>query len=138
MMEGLREQWRTFKSGRPGHRFHDRYERNKEALSGKSWIARFIKPVAGIVLLVAGVVFCLIPGPGAPLLLIGACLMADVSLPVARALDWFDIQLRNMSNHARKWWGRSSAMAKSAVILLVFFLASGAGYGGFRLLSERW
>ncbi|RYD68892.1 MAG: hypothetical protein EOP84_29510 [Verrucomicrobiaceae bacterium] len=81
-------------------------------------------------------VFCLIPGPGLPLLLIGAGLLADVSLPVARGLDRVDVAIRGLCSRAGQWWKRSSTAAKSAVILLAVFVACGAGYGGFRLFGE--
>jgi hypothetical protein len=136
-MGWFKKHWREFKEGRPGHRFQDRYERNKESREGRSWLARFIKPFAGVALVVAGIVFCLIPGPGLPLLLIGAGLLADVSLPVARAMDWVDIRLREMMAKMKRWWKSASVPAKSAAILFVVFLISGVGYGGFRLFMER-
>lgn len=133
-MEALKKQWRAFKDGRPGHRFQDRYERNKEERAERSSFMRFLKPVAGISLIVAGVVFCLIPGPGVPLLLIGAGLMADVSLSVAKVMDWLDVRTRAIISRASQWWKQASMAAKSAVIVLAVFVISGAGYGGFLFL----
>src|SRR5215217_7522080 len=103
-MEAFKKQWRAFKEGRPGHRFQDRYERNKEVREDRSGLVRFIKPFAGIALVVAGVVFCLIPGPGVPLLLVGAGLLADVSLPVARAMDCVDVRIREVFSAMKRWW----------------------------------
>lgn len=136
-MSRFQQQWLEFKNGRPGHRFQDRYERNKERRAERSSFMRFLKPVAGISLIVAGVVFCLIPGPGLPLLLIGAGLMADVSLPVARGLDRLDVWTRAVISRIKRWWKSSSTAAKSAVILLAVFLVSGVGYGGFRFFIDR-
>ena len=96
-----------------------------------------IKPLAGIGMLVAGVVFCLIPGPGLPLLLIGAGLLADVSRPVARAMDWADVKVRSVISRCALWWKQASTGAKYTVIVLAVFLGSGAGYGGFRILMEH-
>lgn len=131
-----KKQWLEFKHGRPGHRFQDRFERNQQARSGRSPMTRFIKPFAGVVLLVAGVVFCLIPGPGLPLLLIGAGLLADVSLPVARAMDWLDVRIRNVISRAGKWWRRASKTQKSVVVVLAVILVGGAACGGYHLLTE--
>lgn len=136
-MGWLKQHWHEFKQGRPGHRFQDRYERNKESRAGRSWLARFIKPFAGMALVVAGIVFCLIPGPGLPLLLIGAGLLADVSLPVARAMDWIDVRVREIMTKVKRWWKRASRPVKYATILLGIFLISGVGYGGFRLFMEQ-
>ncbi|RYD23317.1 MAG: hypothetical protein EOP88_04710, partial [Verrucomicrobiaceae bacterium] len=112
-------------------------ERNKESREGRSWLVRFIKPFAGVALVVAGIVFCLIPGPGLPLLLIGAGLLADVSLPVARAMDWTEVRVREVMEKVKRWWKGASMPAKSMVILISLFLLSGVGYGGFLLLQER-
>lgn len=132
-----KKQWLEFKRGRPGRRFQDRFERNRQARSGRSRMVRFIKPFAGGVLLVAGVVFCLIPGPGLPLLLIGAGLLADVSLPVARAMDWLDVRIRNVISRAGKWWRRASKTQKSVVVVLALILVGGVACGGYHLLTER-
>jgi hypothetical protein len=137
MLEELRRQWRDFRRGRPGHRFQERYERNQRARSTGSKFTGFLKPAAGIVLLAAGVVFCFIPGPGVPFLLIGAGLLADVSLRVARAMDWFELRIRDMIAWGRSWWNHASRAAKNAVIILALFVASGAAYGGFRIFMAR-
>src|SRR5688572_14867418 len=124
--------WCDFRKGRPGHRFEERFERNHEARSERSSFSRVLKPAAGIVLVAVGVVFCVIPGPGIPFLLIGAGLLADVSRPVARALDRVEVVIRNLITWARRWWDHASRTAKNAVIVLAVFVASGAAYGGFR------
>ena len=77
MFGRLKKQWCDFRRGRPGHRFQERFERNQRSRSTRSKFTRFLKPFLGIVLLVAGVVFCFIPGPGLPLVVIGAGLLAD-------------------------------------------------------------
>jgi hypothetical protein len=138
MLTGLKQRWREFRRGRPGHRFEERFERNRQAHSSGSWLKRFVKPVAGMVLLIAGVVFCLIPGPGLPLLLIGVGLLAEASRPVARAMDWLELRLRNVISRARRWWTHASKTAKYAVIVLALLLASGAAYGGFQIVVARF
>ena len=132
----LKQRWQEFRRGRPGHRFQDRFERNRQAHPGQSGLTRFLKPLAAIVMLLAGVVFCLIPGPGLPLLLLGAALLADVSLRVARAMDWLEVRVRNGVSRTRRWWRHTSKTLKSMVIVLAVFLGSGAAYGGFRVLTE--
>jgi hypothetical protein len=134
MLEGLKQRWREFRRGRPGHRFQERHERNREARSARSPLARFFKPFAAVVLLAAGIVFFLIPGPGLPLLLIGAALLADVSLRVARAMDWLELRIRALLSRLRRWWSGASAIAKSAVVISTLLLASGAAYGVFRIV----
>lgn len=132
MLKKLKQHWREFRKGSPGHRFQDRHERNRGARSGRSgfW---FLKPVVAILLVVAGVVFCLIPGPGLPLLLIGAGLLADVSLTVARTLDWIELQIRALLTRFRRWWSTASTVMKGALIILAVVLGSSAAYGVFRV-----
>ncbi|MES2920597.1 MAG: hypothetical protein V4819_03575 [Verrucomicrobiota bacterium] len=135
MLKKLKQHWREFREGRPGHRFQDRHERNREDRSSGSTWSRFLKPFAAILLIGAGVVFCAIPGPGLPLLLIGAGLLADVSLLVARALDWTEAQIRAVLSPLHRWWSGASATAKSIVVILMLLLASGAAYGVFRVVT---
>lgn len=136
MLGRLKQRWREFRSGRPGQRFQDRFERNRQAKSAHSAFTRFLKPVAAVVVLVAGVGFCLIPGPGLPLLLVGAALLADVSRRVASALDWLEVRVRDGVTKARQWWMAASTAVKCAVIVLAVVLVSGAAYGGFRILMD--
>ena len=137
MLEELKQQWREFKRARPGHRFQERFERNREARSGRSWFTRFLKPVAAIVLVAAGVVFCLIPGPGLPLILFGAALLADISRVVARALDWLEVRIRDAISWARQWWQHASRSPRIAVIVLAVCIAGGAVYGGYRFVASH-
>jgi len=137
MPGGLRQRWREFKRARPGHRFQERYERNQQARSGRSSWTLYLKPVAGIVLLVAGVVFCLIPGPGLPLLLVGAGLLAGVSRRVALALDWLEVRIRKVISRFRLWWASASKSVRYAAIVLAVALGGGAAYGGIRIVMER-
>jgi hypothetical protein len=136
MLEGIKDRWREFKKSQPGRRFQDRYERNRTERSKRSWLTRFLKPVAAIALILAGVIFCLIPGPGLPLLGLGAALLADISLPVARALDWLELRIRALWERLRRFWNRASIAAKSGVIVVGLLLVTAAGYGMFRLMTD--
>ena len=136
MLEGLKQNWSAFRRGRPGHRFQERYERGRKARAGGSAWTRFLKPFAALVLLVAGLVFCVIPGPGLPLLLLGAALLADVSRPVAVGLDWLELRVRALLPRLRRWWSGASATAKSAVVISALILASGIVYGFLRIVMD--
>ena len=137
MFEGLKKEWRSFRRGKPGQRFQDRFERNQKARSGKSRLTADLRPFFVIVLFAAGVVLCFIPDPALPLILIGAGLLADVSRPVARAMDWVEMRVRKILGIARDWWEHASQKAKQAVITGGVLLATGAVYGGFRFLASR-
>ena len=102
MAKGWKERWREFKRGSPGHRFQDRYERKRSDGSSRSSFRRLLKPLAAGLSLVAGIVFCVIPGPGMPLLALGACLLADVSRPVAVRLDRMELLIRSLLSRFRR------------------------------------
>ena len=134
MFRRWKQHWCEFRRGRPGHRFQERFERNQQSRSTRSRFTRFLKPILGIFLLAAGLVFCVIPGPGLPFVIIGAGLLADVSRPVARVLDWLEVCIRNAIAWGCRWWNQASRTAKNVAIVLGVFVASGAAYGGFRLV----
>jgi hypothetical protein len=137
MIGKLKKQWHVFQEGKPGRRFQERYERNREARSERSWFARFLEPFIGMAVFLAGVVLCFIPGPGLPLVLIGAGLLADVSRPAARAMDWAEVRIRKLAASGHRWWKRAPTPAKSIVVVLAVLVAGGAALGGFWFLRKR-
>jgi len=72
-----------------------RYERRSH--HRKSPVARLAWTIAGIVAVVGGIVLMPAPGPGIPVVLVGAAILAEESLYVARALDWCELKLRGRS-----------------------------------------
>ncbi|MCW1926308.1 hypothetical protein OKA05_27385 [Luteolibacter arcticus] len=135
MFEALKQSWRDFKRSRPGKRFQDRYERNREARSGRSTWTRFLKPLAAVLLIAAGILFCIIPGPGLPLLVIGAGLLADVSRRIAVVLDWLELRARALITACLRWWSRASIAAKTAAVISLATLATGLAYGIFPIIT---
>lgn len=78
----------------PGHRFRRRYfARHRPEARRLDGVLRI---VGGAVLVVVGAVFCVLPGPGLPPLILGAALIAGESLPVARWLDSVEMRLRRI------------------------------------------
>ena len=108
MWKALKRRWRELRSSRPGHRFQERYERSRRARSEKSALRRFAQPVAGLVILAAGIFFCIFPGPGLPLVVIGAALLSGESLVVAKTMDWLEIRIRKVLSWLRRTWRHPS------------------------------
>jgi hypothetical protein len=83
-----------FAQSPPGRRFEEHYWRKRHAQRAGAkrvaWIA------AGVLLLVLGLVFSVLPGPGFLFLLAGLALIAQESLPVARALDRLELAVRRL------------------------------------------
>jgi hypothetical protein len=128
VVEGLKSAWRKLRAGKPGRRFQD-YHRSRKQDSGSSG-GRALWLAAGVVLLVAGLVLLLIPGPGIPLVALGAGLIARESLLVARFVDALELWLRRVLSWAQRFWSSSPTWAKVlatvAAVLVVGALSAGA------------
>ena len=105
--------------------------------ASQSIFLRFLKPMLALVLFAAGVLLCFIPGPGLPLLVIGAGLLADESRPMAQALDWLEVRSRKAITWGCRWWRHAPIGARSAVIVVAVLGMGGAVYGGFRFITSH-
>jgi len=92
MMQRLRKGWRELKQGKPGRRFQERYERSPSARGARKWATIGI----GVLLVLAGIVFLPLPGPGLVIIFVGALLVAEESLSAARLLDWLELKARRL------------------------------------------
>lgn len=137
MRRNLQRHWKQFRSGTAGKRFQDRYQRNREVRSHLSPWARLFRPVVAVLLILVGATLCLVPGPGLPLILVGAGLLADRSRPVAVLLDRIEAKGRGLFDKLRAWWFGSSTAAKGAVALSVFVVVGGFAYGLMRIVLGR-
>jgi hypothetical protein len=95
MWDGLKRQWCELRSAPPGRRFQERYERNRLARVQQSKVRRLVQLAIGVWLIKAGIILCFLPGPGIPLLVLGAAVLAERSLRMARALDWTEMKIRS-------------------------------------------
>jgi hypothetical protein len=92
-VQSLKKKWRELADGAPGKRFQSRYEKkHRDCRRG----GRTLTWVAAAVLIVTGIVLLVVPGPGSVLIVLGAALLAEESLRVARALDWTEIRIRRL------------------------------------------
>ncbi|HKQ38752.1 MAG TPA: PGPGW domain-containing protein [Verrucomicrobiae bacterium] len=137
MPDGLKQQWSDLRKGRPGHRFQERYERKQSWRREQSWMQRFGQPAIGVLILGAGIIFCFIPGPGLPLVVVGGALLAERSRPIARTMDWCELKFRKTMRSVKGWWCHASLAARNAAILLAAFVIASAGYGAYQILIHR-
>ena len=77
MLGPLRRHWDQFKKSRPGHRFQDHYDRKTGSRGGALWRCGAV--VLGALLCLVGLFFMAVPGPGIPILALGAVLLAQQS-----------------------------------------------------------
>ena len=133
MSGGFKESWQELKKGRPGHRFQERAKRGKRERPGQSWIKRLVKPVMAIILVAGGLILCVIPGPGMPLVIIGAALLAERSLTLAKGLDWTEVKARKVIAGGKAWWRHATGTARFAAVLVGAVVIAGAGYGAYSI-----
>lgn len=92
-MNGPRASWRDFWRAAPGKRFSLRYERLHRS-GGTTMVGSVLRWAAGIVLVVVGIIFMPLPGPGFVPVLAGFALLAGESLRVANWLDRAEMRVR--------------------------------------------
>lgn len=132
VLERLKVQVRELLRDAPGQRFQRRYHRVHE--TGGIVVLRKILFIGGGVLVVcAGLFFLPAPGPGMVIIAIGATMMAQESLAVAKVLDWLEVKGRKATGRLRKSWrGMSTALrmsivaATAAVVLTAAWLSFSA------------
>lgn len=66
-------------------------------------------PAVGVVLVVVGVIFLVIPGPGLPIVVLGGALLARESHGVAHALDWSEVKVRAFLRPMIRAWQKRRA-----------------------------
>src|SRR4051812_35167760 len=84
----------AFTKGRPGRRFRNLYRLKRASAVGRIYRCGAI--AAGFVLCLVGLFFLAVPGPGIPILLFGATLLAQQSRGMAVMLDRAELRLRRL------------------------------------------
>ncbi len=128
LYQEMRREWRLFRDDRVGHRFRDHQARLKNG----SLRMRALSMLLGLVLLVAGVVLCFIPGPGVPVLVFGIALLAGESRVVATLLDRAEPRARHAARRAGRWWRGLPRAAKVALIAVVVVAGAALAYATWR------
>lgn len=129
----LRDDWRALKRGRPGRRFQERYERARGIEAHCGLAKRVGIVVVAVVAFLLGLFFAVFPGPAIPFFLLAAALLATHSRPLARALDWLEVRLRELFLKLRRTWRRLPLVGR--VVLAVVALACPAALTYF---AYRW
>ena len=93
LLINLGKTWQELKRGEPGRRFQSRYERRGR---GGGAVRKWLLIAGGLLLVLAGIAFLPLPGPGLLIIAAGALLMAEESLGAARALDWLELKARRL------------------------------------------
>jgi uncharacterized protein (TIGR02611 family) len=133
VLKKLKLQWRAVQKSKPGTRFQARYEARKKDRASPLWKPLYV--LLGTALLVLGLVMLPAPGPGLIVVFIGAAVLGQESLLVARALDRLELKVRPLVNWALKVWKRASGVARTAIVVLAGSAAAGAGWATYTFFS---
>lgn len=89
---GLKDDWREFRSAKPGTRFTRQFESNQQERAGK-WV-RLAMIALGVVVVAVGLVALPAPGPGILIVAAGLALLARESRWIAEKLDAVEVKVR--------------------------------------------
>jgi hypothetical protein len=91
---------------------------------------------AGILIIAAGILL-VSTWPPEIISIIGAGLIAQEFLVVARALDWTELRLRRLATWSLGVWRRASLAVKILLLLFVMALVAAGGAGAYILLYKK-
>lgn len=100
MLRALKGRLRQFMTVPSGRRFRAVYERRHQR---PHLLRRIVTIGAGLALVAVGVLLLVLPGPGLLVAAMGAALLAEESLTVARALDALDVRMTRLWRRWRAW-----------------------------------
>jgi hypothetical protein len=132
----IRERWRELQRGRPGRRFQDWYERARGSTRPMGAVRRIAFFVLAVLCLAIGLVLVVIPGPAIPFLLISGGLLALESRPIAKAMDWAEIQTRGVWRWGLRRWLRLPPAARVTLLLCAGCVSAASAYFLFQLLRS--
>lgn len=104
MTVSVRRQWQHFKATPSGRRFQTRHRMRRA--QGGSMARKVLISGLGVLIVLAGIVMIVLPGPGMLAIVIGAALIAEESLLAARMLDRIDAWATGLF---RRWRARRAA-----------------------------
>jgi uncharacterized membrane protein YbaN (DUF454 family) len=133
MLKSIKQSWHRFQADSPGRRFKQQFRHWRE--SGRSRLSKAVFIVAGVVLIVLGILLLFVPGPGIPTILVGALLIAQQSWPLARALDRTEVRLRNLLMRSWRSWRAFSKPRKVLLFVLALVLVGAIGFAAYKVFA---
>jgi hypothetical protein len=118
----LKQDWRHFRDDHAGKRFCNHRKRMERKSRGFTIVSLAI----GITLVAGGLVLCVLPGPGIPLIIFGLALIASHSDRLAAALDRAEPPIRRAGRKTKHHWRALPGKAKLSFLLGFTALAAAA------------
>jgi hypothetical protein len=125
----LKLEWRRFKHDSPGHRFRNHRSRMRKQSGGIAVASTII----GVVMIAAGGVMLVMPGPGIPVIVLGIALIAGRSCTLSGLLDRAEPPVRRTADRVIDRWHRLPMIAKVGIGIVAAAAAAGALYAMWRL-----
>lgn len=132
MLEQIKRSWERFKADSPGNRFQQQFKRGQRV--SRTPLQKALVVGSGVLFTGIGIVLFFVPGPGVLFVLLGAVLIAQWSLRLARALDWTEIRVRKLLARSSGVWRQFSAAVKIFLVGLAVIAAAAVGFGAFKFL----
>ena len=129
----FRAYWRELRDGEPGRRFQARYERVRVGEKRQGKAGRILLILLAIVLLVIAAFLAVFPGPAVPFFILGGGLLAAESRPVARFMDWSEVQFRKLFDRAKRHWRRLPTAMRVILIVCGVCCSATTAYFSYRL-----
>jgi uncharacterized protein (TIGR02611 family) len=132
MLEKLKRRLIAFAHGEPGSRFEDRYYRvhaTKRHFLHKAFFVGM-----GVFVMAAGVFFLPAPGPGMVIIAIGAAMVAQESLAMARFMDRMEVRGRRWFIQLRAWWRARRSSQRFLLLAAALSCVAAVMYAGFLLV----
>ncbi len=131
----LKAKLRALADDTPGERFQNHYYK-VHASGGNVILRKFVFLAGGLVVLAAGIFFLPAPGPGMVIVAIGAAMIAQESLVVAKWLDAIEVKGRKLLPVIKKKWKQIPGPAKVSAIIALLLCAAGLVYGSYTLIAQ--
>jgi hypothetical protein len=135
VLEHLKENWRCIRTGRPGERFQRLYRIRQR--SGGSRLRKVVVITTGTAIIGVGLFFLPAAGPGTPILLIGASIMAGESLFAARLFDWLEVKIRRLLSVAFRFWNEMPLVLRAVIALCAVILLGAIAYAVYELFLPK-
>lgn len=118
----MKHEWELFKHDEPGQRFGNHRDRMRK----RSRKLNVLGLVVGIALIIAGVVFCFLPGPGLIPLVFGFALVGARWKRMAKLMDRAEPRVRELGRREKLHWKALPGAAKVSVMIgLALFATAG-------------
>jgi hypothetical protein len=116
MLKTITDQWHVLRSSPAGERFQQVYERRAKERGEKKESRKSLWMATAFTMLVTGIAFLPLPGPGSIVALAGLAMLARESLWMARLLDTADRKRHVLTQSLMQRWKNCGRGGRVAIV----------------------